>query len=533
MMKNEGRYVRFSEAPVWDWQRAYYEQMGLEAWENHQVPQYITSNPFIATAYAEMIFSFLQDLAIQGGQHEMVTIIELGAGAGRLAHQVLNKLSALKEIAGMDLPPFRYVMTDLAMENVTGWKEHPSMQAYIEQGILDFARFDAIRDTELNLIISEKTVTQGDLQQPLLLIANYFFDSIPQDLIYIGEGQVFECDLLVELPQHAAEQKPAEILEKMTLQYNYRPAPDYTEETYPYSELISLYRAELEDSHILIPSAGLGCLERLSKLSRSGYVLITADKGDHRLDYWKYAEPPEFALHGSFSLSANYHAIKAVMEQQGASTYFTAHHYKDLNVGMILMLEEPNRYVNTRLAYHRFVERFGPDDFFSLKEWADLKVEQMNLRQLLAFWRLGGYDAEFLMVSFPRFKELLDDASDEEMFDLQFGIKRMWSSYYAMEHRNQVALISGQLLLEMFMYEEAKIFLEELPTGNPDVLTAESDAQQITVLYDLAVCCYELEMEQEALDYARLILEIDPNHEEAAALRNGLERSPDHNQHIN
>lgn len=523
MMKNEGRYVRFSEAPVWDWQRAYYEQMGLEAWENHQVPQYITSNPFIATAYAEMIFSFLQDLMLKGEQHEMVTIVELGAGAGRLAHQVLNKLCALKEIAGMELPPFRYVMTDLAMENVIAWKEHPSMQTYIEQGVLDFARFDAVHDTALNLVMSEKTIRQGDLQQPPLLIANYFFDSIPQDLIYIGEGQVFECDLLVELPQHVAEQNPAEILENMTLKYNYRPAPEYMEETYPYAELISLYRAELEDSHILLPSTGLGCLERLSKLSRSGYVLITADKGDHRLDYWKYAEPPEFAFHGSFSLSANYHAIKVVMEQQGASTYFTAHHYKDLNVGMILMLDDSISYANTRLAYHRFVERFGPDDFFSLKEWADFKVEQMDLRQLLAFWRLGGYDAEFLMVACSRFKDLLADASDEEMFDLHSGIRRMWSSYYPMDHRNQVAFVSGQLLLEMFMYEEAKTFLEELLTGDLDALNAESDAQQITVLYDLAVCCYELELEQDALIYVRRVLEIDPNHEEAAALLDGLE----------
>ena len=56
----------------------------------------------------------------------------------------------------MELPPFRYVMTDLAMENVTGWKEHPSMQAYIEQGLLDFARFDAVHDTALNLVMCEK-----------------------------------------------------------------------------------------------------------------------------------------------------------------------------------------------------------------------------------------------------------------------------------------------------------------------------------------------------------------------------------------
>ncbi|KAA2301622.1 tetratricopeptide repeat protein, partial [Clostridioides difficile] len=195
------------------------------------------------------------------------------------------------------------------------------------------------------------------------------------------------------------------------------------------------YKEELEDSHILFPAIGLSCLERLNKLSQSGYVLITADKGDHRLDNWKFAEPPEFVLHGSFSLTANYHAIQYVLEQQGAHTRFTTHHYKDLNVGCMLMVEEPMSYVNTRLAYHRFVERFGPDDFFSMKQWVDSRIESMELKHILPFWRLGGYDAEFLIHSATHISSLLPDASDEEMLDIQSGIHTMWSSYYVMEQQ--------------------------------------------------------------------------------------------------
>ena len=59
---NKQRY-RFSEAPIWNIQRKYYEEEGTKAWNNDQVPQYITSNPMIAAAYAEMIFGFLQDRA--------------------------------------------------------------------------------------------------------------------------------------------------------------------------------------------------------------------------------------------------------------------------------------------------------------------------------------------------------------------------------------------------------------------------------------------------------------------------------------
>jgi len=516
MMQNEGQRFRFSEAPVWDWQRAYYEQKGLHAWTENQVPQYITSNPMIATAYAEMIFGFLQDLASKGKTAEMVTILELGAGVGRLAHQILLKLTELKDFAGMELPAFRYVMTDLVEDNVLGWREHPSMQSFIDQGILDFARFDAIQDTELNLVVSGTVIRPGDLKQPLLLIANYFFDSIPQELIYVGEGEIYECDVLVQSPEHSLHSEPAELLESMILSYEYRRAPEYSAENYPYQELITLYKEELEDSHILFPAIGLSCLERLNRLSDSGYVLITADKGDHRLDNWKFAEPPEFVLHGSFSLTANYHAIQYVMEQQGAHTRFTRHHYKDLNVGCLLMVDEPLGYVNTRLAYHRFVERFGPDDFFSMKEWMDHQVEQMELKQILPFWRLGGYDAEFLIHSANRISNLLPDASDEEMLDIQSGIHIMWSSYYVMERLGDVAFLAGQLLYGMYMYGDAKRFLELS-------LDADSRKQNSAVLYDLAVCCYELELEEETLAYTRKVLALEPDHEEAMDLLKSFE----------
>lgn len=55
--QHQQRY-RFSEAPIWSLQRKYYEDAGLEAWRNDQVPQYITSNPATAIAYAEMILLF-------------------------------------------------------------------------------------------------------------------------------------------------------------------------------------------------------------------------------------------------------------------------------------------------------------------------------------------------------------------------------------------------------------------------------------------------------------------------------------------
>ncbi|MCR2805414.1 tetratricopeptide repeat protein [Paenibacillus soyae] len=507
---NKQRY-RFSEAPIWNIQRNYYEAEGLKAWNNDQVPQYITCNPMIATAYAEMIFGFLQDRANKEDRSEPVQIVELGAGAGRFAFHVLHEICRLIDYAGIALPSFRYIMTDLAMNNVLAWKEHPALQSFIDKGILDFARFDAVQDTDLNLIVSGATIREGELKQPLLIVANYFFDSIPQELLYVGEGQIYEADVFIEYPERRESLKPSELLDQISLHYEHRRAPEYEQESYPYRDVIATYQDQLEDSHILFPVAGLTCLDRLNQLSQAGFVLLTADKGDHLHENWKFAEPPELILHGSFSLTANYHAIQQVLEQRGALALFPPHHYKNINVGCLINVDTPMDYFQTRLAYRRFIERFGPDEFFSLKEWVDPNIDSMELQQILSFWRLGGYDAEFFIQSTKQISSLLLDANDAEKQDIFRGIQLMWSSFYVMEQRYDIALEAGLLLFEMEMYEDSKRFLEISIHENQEEIVS-------TVYYCLAICCFELELEEDALNYTRELLKLEPDHEEALAL---------------
>jgi tetratricopeptide (TPR) repeat protein len=518
MIGNTQQRYRFSEAPIWELQRAYYEEEGLRAWNNDQVPQYITSNPMIAAAYAEMIFGFLQDRAAKdkGLRSEPVWIVELGAGAGRLAYHVLHELCKLRDYAGIALPPFRYVMTDLAMSNVAAWQEHPALQSFIAEGLLDFARYDAIHDTELNLAVAGTTIRQGDLRQPLIIVANYFFDGIPQELLYVGDGQIYETDVLVGYPEQMDSLKPSQVLNQLSLHYEHRRAPEYEQASYPYRDVIAMYQQQLEDSHILFPVAGLACLERLNQLSEAGFLLITADKGDHLLDNWKFSDPPELIFHGSFSLTANYHALQHFFAQQGAISLFPPHHYRNINVGCIFNVDMPLGYTQARLAYRRCIERFGPDDFFSLKEWVDRNLDSMELPQILSFWRLGGYDAEFFIQSARQISRLLPDANDEQLQDILQGIELMWSSYYVMQQRYDLALDAGLILFEMEMYEQSKRYLE---------LSVQADTEEIvsTVFYSLAICCFELDMEAEALDYTRKLIELEPDNEEALALLKGFE----------
>jgi tetratricopeptide (TPR) repeat protein len=509
VMNKEPHIYRFSQAPIWELQRKYFEEQGVKAWQNDEVPQYISSNPIMAKAYAEIIFGFLRDRARLGFSEETVYILELGAGSGRLAYHLLKALEELKGFAGMDIPPYRYIMSDLPAKNIEYWQQHRSLLPFVRQGCLDFARFDAEHDTDLYLSQSRQHIRPGDLRQPLLVVANYFFDSIPQELLYVDEGKLYECGVSFQFPDEAGRFETDTRLEGLHPEYHYRRAEEYEKPSASFHDALELYRLKLEDSHFLFPFTGLRCLQRLGQLSREGFMLISADKGDHRLEHWEFREAPKLIHHGSFSLTANYHAFQHVFEKKGAESLFTKHHYNHINVGCILMLADPGRYMDTRLAYRRFVDQFGPDDFFSLKMWVLAHIEGMELSGLLAFWRLSGFDAQLFLQSAKRIMDLLSDADDEELQDLCRGVHIMWEGYYPMEEKQDLAFDSGMLLYQMGMFEDALQFFERS--------LADYEAQT-AVLYNMAICHYELGADVRAVDYAKRTLLLEPEHEGAFAL---------------
>jgi SAM-dependent MidA family methyltransferase len=90
---------------LWQLQRQYFEEQGIIAWQSGDVPHYITCNPVIAKAYAEMVFGFLKDRSrLAPDNKEKIYLLELGAGSGRLAFHLLKILTKLCDDASFDVP---------------------------------------------------------------------------------------------------------------------------------------------------------------------------------------------------------------------------------------------------------------------------------------------------------------------------------------------------------------------------------------------------------------------------------------------
>lgn len=177
----------FSRSLLWEMQRDYFASMGVEAWRQGDVPHYVTSNPTMANSYAEIVFAFLRDQERLTAVDEPLTIAELGAGSGRFAFHFLTRLRLLCEQANLPMTAFRFILTDFTQRNLDFWQAHPSFQPYFESGVLDCALFDATQSKTIRLQRCGETITPRSLRRPLVEIANYLFDTIPQDLLYFDD----------------------------------------------------------------------------------------------------------------------------------------------------------------------------------------------------------------------------------------------------------------------------------------------------------------------------------------------------------
>ncbi|QMU64478.1 MAG: hypothetical protein GKR88_09415 [Flavobacteriaceae bacterium] len=450
----------FSQSLIWQLQRNYFNEAGIDAWRNGVIPHYITNNPVVGKSYAELVLAFLRDLSLQGHRKETVYLLELGAGHGRLCYHFFKHFEKYYTQSGMEFPPFCYVLSDFVPDHLAFWQNHPRLQPYLEKGWLDMARFDAENDSELFLYYTGTAIRQQALSQPLLVVANYFFDTIPQELFRIEDQKIARSLLTLTTETDPSELDTADLIKVLQLQYD-RGSPLHT--AYPnepvLNDLLEMYREQLNKSYLLFPHTGIRCLERLRQLSRKGLLVLSADKGEHRLP--NLSDGPGLMPHGSFSLTVNYHALKHYCNRKGGLALFPRYRHTSLNIGCLLMLAEASSYGETVSAYEKFVNDYGPDDYFSLKKLAEDHLETLTYRHIMGMIRLSGYDARIFLQILPRLFELISDLSDEERRVLFHTVPRIWDTYYPLGEPQDLACKLGNLLFMLGFYSEAVLYFEK------------------------------------------------------------------------
>ena len=505
----------FSQSLLWTLQRHYFTQRGMKAWSQGEVPHYITSNPTIATAYAEIIFAHWQDQTQHLTSTQPFYLCELGAGSGRFAFQFLTHLTQLCQQHQLPLTHFRYILTDFAQANLDTWERHPQFQPFFQQGILDTARFDINRDDHITLHHSGKILRPETLERPLVAIANYLFDSIPQDLYYINNGQIHTCLVSLFCQENPKTLDTAILLEHIELHYDYQPT-DLTRLDPDLQTLLRHYKNRLTDTHLLVPTPGFLCLKRLQALSKQGLLLLSADKGLLDLSQLQGNRPPRLVTHhGCFSLSVNYGLFQTFCQQQGGMALIPTTTHHSLCVIALIIDHHPERYRQTQWTYERYVQTFGPDDFFRITKHVRQTLDQTSVADILAYLRLSQYDSHQFNRYLPRLRQLAPDITPQEQTAVLTAIDQVWQRYFPIGEDNDFAFTLASFCFQLQDYRRAMNYFEQ---------SIKLHGQQINTLLNMALCCQQLGHSHRANTLLKQVLNQDPDHKRARELlahRNG------------
>jgi hypothetical protein len=430
---------RLSESVIWSLQRAFYDGEGASAWKPKGIPFWMTSNSFFARALARVVVAFLRDLATASppalDRQAPVYLLELASGSGQFAFHFLKHLREVKRsVPGLEPLDVRYVMTDFTDSNVKVWRGHERFRPYVDEGMLDFALFDLERDHDLLLLESGARLSAATLRNPLVVLANYAFDSTLQDVFKV-DRDVISQDLVTTMVSAEGTADPGDphFLERIRLRFQAEPmAAAYYDDPLS-NRVLETYRGTLGDTTFLFPVGALGCLRRLLRLSGQRLFLLCGDKGVAHEEKLRELGDPIMTLHGGcFSFSVNLHAIGLYFKEAGGLALHATQHAPDFQVSGYLCGFSEEGLTETRQAFQAEIDDFGPAEFFTLVKSICDTYDAPPLELLMAILKLCDGDAEVLYV----FRDLLvkraREANPVQRQDLRRLLARAWEGFYPM-----------------------------------------------------------------------------------------------------
>jgi hypothetical protein len=546
-------FTQCSKSHLWKLMMSFYDRKGPDSWSQGIVPHFITCNTFIARAYVKVLHGYIQDALrpncpLPLDVNEPIYIIELGAGAGKFSFFMLKYLKEMSSTCDFPLKNFKYIMTDFTEANFQYWQNHSALKPFFDDGSLDAGIFDAVNDSSIKLWKAQTTISADSCKNPVIILANYLFDTLYHDIFQVDHGQLKE-GLVSTGSKHAEEPDPLEpdIINRLDNHYNYLPIQADT--YYPAEEgdevhvqkILSWYSQYFKDStaSILLPIGALRALRRLAKFSNGRMVVISGDKGNNNPDQFMGLADPHIAVHGSFSLMVNYHAIGAWFTSHGGFALHNPQEEASLKVSTFIYCEEKNYSGKTpeklkeisenhiefygngltmldenrsdyfpylKQSFHDFVDVFGPNDFFVIQKSLKEDMSSPPLRTIISLLKLSDWDPDI----FFKFRDAIlfhtPTSNIKLKNDLIRGIPRIWENYYILDVDKDIAFEIGRFYYGIRDYEKALHFYLE---------SQKTVGEHHVTYHNQGLCYYSLGKHLIALELFQKAAAMCPEYEKA------------------
>lgn len=466
--------VPLPKSKIWNLQTSIYSKLGLQAWTHRGVPSYMTTNPYTAKQYAQLIISYLRD-GLSPHAHrpidigEPIYLFDLGAGTGRFAYVFLKHF--FKLIQGIPLLQnltFRYIMTDIVESNLEFCENHNYLKSYIENGIIDFAHFRYDQTDPIHLKLAKIDLTPSNVRNPVILIANYFFDTIPQDLLRYNNGIWEEGLITIKGPESSNEStwsEDAQILDKLHFEFSYRPISEEKKFNYvdipEIHNLVDEYSTKLDGIPFTVPKGALKVIKYFEELSRDRLLVIAGDQGYNSIEQLKISAEPKFAIHGAFSMAVNYNLFAHLFDKKEGKGFLTLLSDPIFQVFVGVLGGKASDYPELSVAQREVLSAFEPKDYWNLATLVQSEWTNPSLDTLLLILKLGSWDPMNFYTFYAMIREQIPTATDKQKEELRTAIHEVWENFYPIhELEGEFIMNLGVLFFEMQHFAEALGFLQ-------------------------------------------------------------------------
>lgn len=492
---------RFSDSVLWELQRGYYARQGPNAWHSGEVPSYATCNTYIAQTYACSVIAYLRDARAAGqiDPAQPIYIVELAAGVGRFAYQFLNKFRQLKRESSLRDLDVRYVMTDFTSTNLNVWKNHPHLAPFVADRVLDFGAFDVDSDREIALVSGGK-LSPETVNNPLVVLANYAFDTFRHDLFRITNGALHEIQVATRSPETPPDLNRSDAISKLRVQYSDRLiAKGYYDDPI-LDRVLGYYQARLGEVAFTIPYGGMRGLRSLTAIAKGRLLLISSDKGFTHEDELYQPHQLNMQFHtGCFSMMVNYHAIGQYFIEQGGHYVASARRAMNLRTVACLLGGDELQFADTLSMLRERILYFGPGEFFDLLQQQRQDKRPITVEHFLGLLRMSNFDPGVVWDYSPQLRTLAMNLDDAGQLELRLAIDRAWQNYFPGPQNLPFEL--ARILMAMRRPIEAIRYNQ---------ISLDWFGDDSATRHNMGICQYYAENITEALRCFKRSLELDP-----------------------
>ena len=273
--------------------------------------------------------------------------------------------------------------------DVQRWTEHPSLQPLISDGLVDFAVLDADRLAPLELIISGRRLMPGSLHVPVVGIANYVFDSLRHDGYMIRRGEVAECHVALPAGGGEPDGVSAPPPPFAGAEWHTAARAPVAAELEP---VLDFYAATLDDTFVLVPVGGLGCIDYLDSLTSAPTCILVADKGHCTVSELCSQETPAVVSHGddAFSVMVNFDLLARWNREIGGIAVLPRDPARSLVVAALIR-GDVSGIAQIEASFQDHLVDLGPDNYFVVRPLLT-SAGPTTIESLLACLRLSRFD---------------------------------------------------------------------------------------------------------------------------------------------